>query len=162
MIAPGETADSAILFLPSEAMYTELHHRFPDVVQDAWRAHVWIVSPTTLMATLHTIKAALAAAGPRGGAFLRAEEPGLAGEMTDLKRRIAALEDALARAGAQATTESAARPETAAPPRGVFPSTLLARGALGPAPGLGGDAGLLEEDAESAEAPPVRPLFPLR
>ena len=41
MIVPDETADSALMFVPSESIYTELHSRFPDVVQDSYRARVW-------------------------------------------------------------------------------------------------------------------------
>ena len=51
-IISGETADSALMFLPSEAIYAELHANFRDVVEASYRAKVWIVSPTTLMATL--------------------------------------------------------------------------------------------------------------
>jgi len=58
-IVPGETADSALMFLPSEAVYAELHANLPQVVQDAFRRRVWIVSPTTLMATLNTVRAVL-------------------------------------------------------------------------------------------------------
>jgi DNA recombination protein RmuC len=58
-IVPGETADSALMFLPSEAVYAELHASFPGLVEEAGRARVWIVSPTTLMATLTTIRAVL-------------------------------------------------------------------------------------------------------
>ncbi len=58
-ILPGETAESAFLFLPSEAVYAELHANFTDVVEKSYRAKVWIVSPTTLMAVLHTIRAVL-------------------------------------------------------------------------------------------------------
>jgi len=58
-ILPGETAESALLFLPSEAVYAELHARFIDVVEKSYRAKVWIVSPTTLMATLNTVRAIL-------------------------------------------------------------------------------------------------------
>ena len=58
-IVPGETADSALMFLPSEAVYAELHASFPELVDGAGRARVWIVSPTTLMATLTTIRAVL-------------------------------------------------------------------------------------------------------
>lgn len=164
MISPGETAESAILFLPSEAMYTELHQRFPDVVQDAWRARVWIVSPTTLLATLHTIQAAIAAAEPRaGGSFLRSEDPRVAGEMTDLKRRIAALEDTLARAqGAPAEPQPIIRAAPPPPMRNTYQLSAVGR-APAPRPVAGeriGDLG--QENAPGAEAPPVRPLFPLR
>ena len=58
-ILPGETADSALMFLPSEAVYAELHANFPAVVEEAWRRKVWIVSPTTLWATLNTLRAVL-------------------------------------------------------------------------------------------------------
>ncbi len=58
-IVPGETAQSALMFLPSEAVYAELHASFTDMVQLSHRAKVWIVSPTTLMATLLTIRAIL-------------------------------------------------------------------------------------------------------
>jgi len=58
-IIPGETAESALLFLPSEAVYAELHANCRNVVEDSYRARVWIVSPTTLMATLNTVRAVL-------------------------------------------------------------------------------------------------------
>lgn len=58
-ILPGETAESALMFLPSEAIYAELHANFPEVVEASYRAKVWIVSPTTLMATLNTVRAIL-------------------------------------------------------------------------------------------------------
>ena len=46
-IVPGETAESALMFLPSEAVYAELHANLADVIEKSWRAKVWIVSPTT-------------------------------------------------------------------------------------------------------------------
>ncbi|MDE0942965.1 MAG: DNA recombination protein RmuC, partial [Alphaproteobacteria bacterium] len=58
-IVAGETADSALMFLPSEAVYAELHANFPETVEQSYRARVWIVSPTTLMATLNTVRAVL-------------------------------------------------------------------------------------------------------
>ena len=58
-IINGETAESALMFLPSEAVYAELHANFSDVVEKSYRAKVWIVSPTTLMATLNTVRAVL-------------------------------------------------------------------------------------------------------
>jgi len=58
-LIPGETTDSAFLFLPSEAVYAELHARFFDIVEKSYSARVWIVSPTTMMATLHTVRAVL-------------------------------------------------------------------------------------------------------
>jgi DNA recombination protein RmuC len=58
-IRPGETAESALLFLPSEAIYAELHANFAAVVDESYKARVWIVSPTTMMATLNTVRAVL-------------------------------------------------------------------------------------------------------
>jgi DNA recombination protein RmuC len=58
-ILEGETADGALMFLPSEAVYAELHANFPDLVREGFAAKVWIVSPTTCMATLNTMRAVL-------------------------------------------------------------------------------------------------------
>ncbi|MEP2640874.1 DNA recombination protein RmuC [Roseobacter sp.] len=58
-ILEGETADGALMFLPSEAVYAELHANFPDLVRKGFDARVWIVSPTTCMATLNTMRAIL-------------------------------------------------------------------------------------------------------
>ena len=58
-ILPGETSESALMFLPSEAVYAELHANFRNVVEEGFRRRVWIVSPTTLMATLNTVRAIL-------------------------------------------------------------------------------------------------------
>lgn len=58
-IIDGETADGALMFLPSEAVYAELHANFPELVRKGFDARVWIVSPTTCMATLNTMRAIL-------------------------------------------------------------------------------------------------------
>ena len=58
-IVAGSTAESACLFLPSEAVYAELHANLPDVIDASYKARVWIVSPTTMMATLNTVRAVL-------------------------------------------------------------------------------------------------------
>ena len=58
-IIAGSTAESACLFLPSEAVYAELHANLPDVIDASYKARVWIVSPTTMMATLNTVRAVL-------------------------------------------------------------------------------------------------------
>jgi DNA recombination protein RmuC len=55
----GETADGAVMFLPAEAIFAEIHAHFPDLVEEAQRARVWLVSPTTLMAVLTTARAVL-------------------------------------------------------------------------------------------------------
>ncbi len=58
-LVPGETADGAVMFLPAEAVFAEIHAHFPDLVEEAQRARVWLVSPTTLMAVLTTARAVL-------------------------------------------------------------------------------------------------------
>lgn len=58
-LVPGETADGAVMFLPAEAIFAEIHAHFPDLVDEAQRARVWLVSPTTLMAVLTTARAVL-------------------------------------------------------------------------------------------------------
>ena len=58
-ILEGETADGALMFLPSEAVYAELHANFPELIREGFAARVWIVSPTTCMATLNTMRAIL-------------------------------------------------------------------------------------------------------
>lgn len=55
----GETHDVALLFLPSEAVYAELYAHFPEVIEDGFKQRVMIVSPTTFMATLHTMRAVM-------------------------------------------------------------------------------------------------------
>ncbi|MCA8884886.1 MAG: DNA recombination protein RmuC, partial [Rhodobacteraceae bacterium] len=58
-IIEGETADGALMFVPSEAVYSELHARFAEVVREGFDARVWLVSPTTCMATLNTLRSVL-------------------------------------------------------------------------------------------------------
>ena len=58
-ILEGETADGALMFLPSEAVYAELHANFPELIREGFALRVWIVSPTTCMATLNTMRAVL-------------------------------------------------------------------------------------------------------
>ena len=76
-IIAGQTAESALMFLPSEAIYAELHANFPDVVETSYRAKVWIVSPTTLMATLNTVRAILKDAKMREQAGVIQKEVGV-------------------------------------------------------------------------------------
>lgn len=58
-ILPGTTADGAVMFLPAEAVFAELHAWHAEVVAYAQQKRVWIVSPTTLMAVLNTARAVL-------------------------------------------------------------------------------------------------------
>ena len=76
-IIEGETADGALVFLPSEAVYAELHANFPELVREGFAARVWIVSPTTCMATLNTMRAILKDARMREQAGAIRRELGL-------------------------------------------------------------------------------------
>lgn len=76
-ILDGETADGALMFLPSEAVYAELHSNFPELVREGFAARVWIVSPTTCMATLNTMRAILKDARMREQAGAIRRELGL-------------------------------------------------------------------------------------
>ncbi len=58
-IIKDETADGAIMFIPAEAVFAEIHAHQPKLVEEAQRARVWMVSPTTLMAVLTTARAVL-------------------------------------------------------------------------------------------------------
>ncbi len=92
-IVPGETADSALMFLPSEAVYAELHATFRNVVEDSFRRRVWIVSPTTLMATLNTIRAVLKDAKMREQAgVIQAEVVKMMDDVGRLDKRVGNLQ----------------------------------------------------------------------
>ena len=58
-IIPGTTAESAMMFIASESIFESLHRDFPGAVDYAARKKVFIVSPSTLWATLNTIRAVL-------------------------------------------------------------------------------------------------------
>ncbi|NRQ44079.1 DNA recombination protein RmuC [Rheinheimera sp. YQF-2] len=58
-IIANETADGAIMFLPAEAIFAELHAYHADIVEEAYRRRVWLTSPTTLMAVLTTARSVL-------------------------------------------------------------------------------------------------------
>ena len=55
-LIPGETQDLALMFVPSESVYAELHEGFDDIVQKAFRAKVVIVSPSLLMLAIHVVQ----------------------------------------------------------------------------------------------------------
>lgn len=58
-IIQGETADGAMMFIPAESVFAEIHAHHSDLVSEAQRAKVWMVSPTTMMAVLTTARAVL-------------------------------------------------------------------------------------------------------
>ena len=89
----GETHDIALLFLPSEAIYAELHANFPKVVETGFAQKVMIVSPTTFMATLHTMRAVMKDAAMREQAHIIQREVGsMAKDVNLLDERVSKLQ----------------------------------------------------------------------
>ena len=89
----GETHDIAMLFLPSEAIYAELHANFPQVIEKGFSQKVMIVSPTTFMATLHTMRAVMKDAAMREQAHIIQREVGaMAKDVSLLDDRVAKLQ----------------------------------------------------------------------
>lgn len=58
-IIPNVTSDGAVMFIPAEAVFAEIHAYHPEVITYAMHKRVWLVSPTTLMAVLNTARAVL-------------------------------------------------------------------------------------------------------
>jgi DNA recombination protein RmuC len=119
------------MFLPAEAVYAELHASFPEVVREGFAAKVWIVSPTTLMATLNTMRAVLRDSRLRAQAGAMRRELGLLhADIARLTERVGRLDQHFAQArrdveqitvSAERASQRAARLEAAdfdeTPPR---------------------------------------------
>jgi DNA recombination protein RmuC len=58
-ILPPETGEGALMFIPAEAIFAEIHSNYPELIELSQRLNVWLVSPSTLMAVLTTAKAVL-------------------------------------------------------------------------------------------------------
>ena len=58
-LIPGETHDTAFMFVPSEAIFADIHERFEDIVQKSLRQRVVIVSPSLLMLSIQVVQALL-------------------------------------------------------------------------------------------------------
>lgn len=58
-ILPPETAEGAVMFLPAEAVFAEIHASYPELVEEAHRLRVWMASPSTMMAILTTAQSVL-------------------------------------------------------------------------------------------------------
>lgn len=55
----NETSDGAVMFIPAEAIFAEIHAHYPELVEEAYKKRVWLCSPTTLMAILTTARSVL-------------------------------------------------------------------------------------------------------
>jgi DNA recombination protein RmuC len=64
-IIPGETSDGAMMFIPAEAIFAEIHSNYPEIIDYAHSLRVWLVSPTTMVAILNTARAVLKDAATR-------------------------------------------------------------------------------------------------
>lgn len=146
-VLPGETADQALLFVPSEAVFAELHARCAEALREGFARRVWVVGPTTLMAVVSTLRgvardariSAEAAAIGRELGVLRAEIERM-GEAADT------LERHLGRAGA------AIAPLRLALGRARDRAAVLADGAA-VAPAAGSQSAVPEPEPDSVSAP---------
>ncbi len=92
-LIPGETQDTALMFVPSESVYGDLHEQFSDLVQKAHRARIVIVAPNILMLAVQTVQAVIKDAKMRDQAGLIQREVGLLLEdVTRLAERVSELE----------------------------------------------------------------------
>ena len=91
-LVPGETAEAALMFVPSEAVYAEIHDQLGEVVERARRRKVFIVSPTTLWAVLNTLRAVIKDTRLKEQAHLiQLEVRKLLGDIERLDERVAKL-----------------------------------------------------------------------
>ncbi len=91
-IIRGETADGAVMFIPAEAVFSEIQAHHPDLVSEAHSSNVWMVSPTTMWATLNTARAVLKDAATREQVHIIQEHLGyLAKDFDRFKDRMNAL-----------------------------------------------------------------------
>jgi DNA recombination protein RmuC len=79
-IIPGETSDGAVMFVPAEAVFAEIHAYHAEVVDFAMQRRVWIVSPTTLMAVLNTARAVMKDVATREQVHIIKDELGKLGK----------------------------------------------------------------------------------
>jgi DNA recombination protein RmuC len=89
----GETQDSALMFVPSESVYAEIHDSFDDVIQRAYRARVVLVSPSLLMLAIQVMQQILRDARMRDAADqIRTEVLNLGDDLGRLRERVLKLQ----------------------------------------------------------------------
>ena len=109
-LIPGETQDTALMFVPSESVCADIYEKFPDLIQVAHRARVMIVAPNILMVAVHTVQAVLKDARMRDHADVIQREVGmlladvarLVDHVGDLKRHFALSGNAIEKVSASA------------------------------------------------------------
>jgi DNA recombination protein RmuC len=99
-LIPGETQDTALMFVPSESICADLMERFPELIQASHRARVMIVAPNLLMLAVQTVQAVIKDAKVRDHADVIQREVGLLlGDVGQLIERVAELERHFALSG---------------------------------------------------------------
>ncbi|NEW87387.1 DNA recombination protein RmuC [Rhodopseudomonas sp. WA056] len=92
-LIPGETQDTALMFVPSESVYAEIHDGFDDVIQKAYRARVVLVSPSLLMLAIQVMQQILKDARMRDAADqIRTEVLSLSDDLARLRERVTKLQ----------------------------------------------------------------------
>jgi len=88
-LIPGETQDLALMFVPSESVYAELHDGFDDLIQKAYRVQVVLVSPSLLMLAIQVMQQILKDARMREAAHeIRTEVGHLMNDLGRLRERV--------------------------------------------------------------------------
>lgn len=99
-LVAGRTQDVALMFVPSESVYAELHEHFDDVIQRAFRARVILVSPSLLMLAIQVVQAIVKDARMREQAdLIRAECGALVADVVRLRERVGNLQKHFAQVG---------------------------------------------------------------
>lgn len=92
-LIPGETQEMALMFVPSESVYAEIHDSFDDVVQKAYRARVVLVSPALLMLAIQVMQQIMKDARMREAADqVRTEVLHMADDLSRLRDRVVKLQ----------------------------------------------------------------------
>jgi DNA recombination protein RmuC len=92
-LIPGETQDNALMFVPSESVYAEIHDGFDDVIQKAYRARVVLVSPSLLMLAIQVMQQIMKDARIRDAADqIRTEVMHLGDDLGRLRERVLKLQ----------------------------------------------------------------------
>jgi DNA recombination protein RmuC len=88
-LIPGETQDLALMFVPSESVYADLHDGFDDLIQKAYRAQVVLVSPSLLMLAIQVMQQILKDSRMREAAHeIRTEVGHLTDDLSRLRERV--------------------------------------------------------------------------
>lgn len=92
-LVPGETQDTALMFVPSESVYAEIHDSFEDVIQRAYRARIVLVSPSLLMLAIQVMQQIMKDARIRDAADqIRTEVMNLGDDLSRLRERVLKLQ----------------------------------------------------------------------